>query len=704
MTSRRLGGMTLSAAENQCAITRSLVQNGPVSEERILTAGLIVDGAWPAEPAISPDGRWVTWTVSAKGDREQQVSGLWLAPAGAASAPVRLTGSGARIRLPRWSSDSSCLFYVDDEGIRRQQVTDGGPAEETVLSWRGEVSGLAPLARGLLAVVAADEPSEDDERRRAEQDDAMVWSERAVRQHWLWHRLRLLDLASGKLTVIAGLADRHVVGIAQRPDGGPLAVLSWDCPEFEPGAFTARLHIVHLDDGTVTDLGEAGLDAHSPAWWQAADGWHVAWLAAVPPAEATAVLDVRVPAGGTSQDGTGQGTPADLTRGLTACPEELVQVSGGPPVALFAEGLDTALYRLDPAAGPDPAAGRNRAGQVFRRVVRWPGRAERLSISDDGSVIAVLVSTATTPFDVQAGPPDGLTRISDTRPELRGITLGAQHRLSWLAPDELEIGGVLVLPPGKDRADGPFPLIANIHGGPYGRWADEFLGVSWWAFGQWLATAGFAVLHPNPRGSQGRGQAFAAAVAGAVGQEEWTDILAGIDALVADGTADPGRLGIVGWSHGGFMAAWAVTQTNRFRAAVMGAGVVDWAIQVGAGDFGRAEAVQGGSFGWEGPGPHRHDLLSPVSYAANVTTPVLIVHGEADSNVPVGQATYFHRALSQFGAEHELVVYPRENHEFAERAHQVDVMDRIRSWFIRWLNTEDHEGQPGLGEPPRVSA
>jgi dipeptidyl aminopeptidase/acylaminoacyl peptidase len=133
------------------------------------------------------------------------------------------------------------------------------------------------------------------------------------------------------------------------------------------------------------------------------------------------------------------------------------------------------------------------------------------------------------------------------------------------------------------------------------------------------------------------------------------------------------------------MAAWAVTQTGRFRAAVMGAGIADWAMQVGAGELGRAEAALGGSFGWEGPGPHLHDRQSPVSYAANVTTPVLILHGEDDTNVPVGQAMYFHRALTQFGAEHELVIYPRENHAFTERAHQIDVLERVRSWFTRWL-------------------
>jgi dipeptidyl aminopeptidase/acylaminoacyl peptidase len=635
-----------------------------------LTADLIAGGSQPGGPVISPDGRWAAWTAANAAKQDQPVSDLWLAPVDGSKPPARLTSGSAPARRPTWSRDSAWLLYVAGEELHRLPITKNGPAgsAEPVLRWSGDISGLVPLAGGqLLAVVAGDERTQDDERRQAEGDDAMAWSERAGRQHWLWHRLRLLNLASGELTVVPGLADRHVIDVAQRPGGGPLAVVSWDCPEREPGAYTSRLHLADVDAGTVVDLGLTGSEANSPAWWPGSDGWHVAWLAEVPPAGATAVLDVAVPA-----DGSAAGEPADLTADMTACPAELVQVASGPPLALFAEGLDTALYRLNPA------------GPTFERLTGLAGQAVGLTASDDAAVIAVLKSTAYTPSDVHAGPPGALTQVTDSRPELRGVAWGTQERLSWRAPDGLEIDGVLILPPGRGRADGPFPLVTIVHGGPYSRWADELMA-DWWSWGQWLAAAGCAVLHPNPRGSQGRGQAFAAMVAGAVGEDEWTDILAGIDDLVAAGVADPDRLGIAGWSHGGFMAAWAVTQTSRFRAAVMGAGVADWAMQVGVGEFGRAEATLSGSFGWEGPGPHRHDQHSPISYAGNVTSPVLILHGEDDSNVPVGQALYFHRALTQFGAEHELVIYPREDHGFTERAHQVDVLERVRSWFTHWL-------------------
>uniref|UniRef100_UPI0018925F4C alpha/beta hydrolase family protein n=1 Tax=Catenulispora rubra TaxID=280293 RepID=UPI0018925F4C len=172
---------------------------------------------------------------------------------------------------------------------------------------------------------------------------------------------------------------------------------------------------------------------------------------------------------------------------------------------------------------------------------------------------------------------------------------------------------------------------------------------------------------------------------GAVGGAEFTDILAGIDLLVAEGVADPERLGISGWSHGGFMAAWAVGQTERFKAAIVGAGISDWGMQAGTGECGVVDAALGGSTGWDGPGPHIHDRNSPISYASRIRTPVLILHGEEDTNVPLSQAVHFHRALRHFGVEHEFVVYPREGHGLHERVHQLDALGRIRAWCDRWL-------------------
>jgi len=168
---------------------------------------------------------------------------------------------------------------------------------------------------------------------------------------------------------------------------------------------------------------------------------------------------------------------------------------------------------------------------------------------------------------------------------------GVQERLSYEASDGLALDGLLVLPAGRSHKDGPFPLVTLVHGGPYDRHADRLM-LGWHPSGQWLATAGYAVFLPNPRGGQGHGHDFAVRVAGAVGLDEWTDICTGIDLLIADGVANPDRLGIGGWSHGGFMAAWAVGQTDRFKAAVMGAGISDWGMLAATGEVLPPRATQ----------------------------------------------------------------------------------------------------------------
>jgi dipeptidyl aminopeptidase/acylaminoacyl peptidase len=647
-----------------------------------LTAELIVDGAVPRDPVISPDGRWVVYVVAPLGQQgERRLSALWVAAADGSSAPAQLTAGTAKDSRPRWAPDSASVFFLSDRpgpgadsdsdsGQLYRIRLDGGEAL-ALTDWHGDISDARPLPDGqLVAVVATDQPTDEDKRKRTERDDAKVWDERVPPA-----RLRLLDLGTGELRVVDGLGGRNVVELAPRPDGGPLAVISWESLEIDPGVYTNELHVIEPQTGAVRDLGQLETEATSPAWWQADDGWHLTYLAMPGPNGGQAAFDLAVP-----ETGGAAGPHRNLTAGLDVCPTELAQVAGGPPLALFADGLDTAIYRLDP--------GRER----FREESALAGQAESLTASNSGPV-AVLLTTSYAPEDVHAGLPGHLIRVSDTRPELRPIRWGTQERLSYQASDGLDLDGLLILPAGKSRADGPFPLITLVHGGPYWRWTDRLL-VHPHSPGQWLATAGYAVFLPNPRGGQGHGHDFAAAITGSVGGGEWTDILAGIDRLIADGVADPDRLGITGASHGGFMTAWAIGQSDRFGAALMAAGISDWGMLVATGEFGTMDGELGGSLGWEGPGPHPHDQVSPISFASKIRTPVLIVQGEEDTNVPIGQAIYFHRALSKLGVDHEFVVYPREGHGFVERNHLLDLLRRTRAWFDRWLSDPAPDQDP----------
>ncbi|MFD7658141.1 S9 family peptidase [Actinosynnema sp. NPDC059797] len=628
-----------------------------------LTAELVVDGRAPRTPALAPNGHllcYVLAPLSRTGDHLD--TELRLVDTDGAATPRRVTADTATESQPRWSADSGTLFFLSDRAdrgtsqVHRLTLADGAVA--AVTNRRTGVIDHLPLADpDLVALLALDEPTEQELRRARDRDDAIVVGEREPRA-----RLRLLDLRTGRVTTPDMFGDRHVVELRQRPDGGPLAVLTQDCADKDHGPRTCRLHLFDTTTGAAVDLGAVGADAHSLAWWPGEDGWHLGHLALTPPVlqAGTAVFDLAV----------GSRVQRNRTADLPMCPTELHQTDTAPLV-VFADGLDTTLARLDPTG--------------LTTLSQHPGRLEDLTTTPGGTTIAALTGTRYQPANVHVGPPTGpLRKVTDTRPELDGIALGTQRPLAYRAADGLDLDGLLVLPVGRTASDGPFSLVTIVHGGPYDRYADS-LQLFWFPSAQWLATAGHAVFLPNPRGGQGHGHRFALSVAGRVGQEEWTDILTGIDLLVAEGIADPDRLGIAGGSHGGFMAAWAVGQTDRFRAALVLAGITDWGMLAATGENGQFEAALGGSTGWSGIGPHPHDAVSPISFAGRVRTPVLILHGAEDTNVPLGQAVYFHRALRHFGVEHEFVIYPREGHSIRERHHQLDLLHRTRAWFDRRL-------------------
>ncbi|MEQ0565576.1 prolyl oligopeptidase family serine peptidase [Amycolatopsis sp. NEAU-NG30] len=595
-----------------------------------LTAEAVVDWAVPRTPQVSPDGRWVVFGSATVGRHTE--STLWLAPADGSASPRQLTTDNGR--EPRWAPDSGSVFFLSGRDQVHRVGLGGGEAEQLTDRPAG-VRACVPLADPKRVVLIA-----PDEREPAGPRIRTVTADGTHDTGNHPDRLWLLDLATGTIEPLAAFGERHVVEAAARPDGGALAVLTWSVAEQDPGLFEPGLHVVDLTEGTVRELGVPALSASSLSWWRGESGWRLCYLGLTPPGlvGGFAVFD---------------GQHRNLTAGMTACPTELI--AADPPLALFAEGLDTAVRRLDPVTGK------------FAELQRFRGHLKELS--GDGTTIAVVASTAAAPPTVHIGPPEGpLTRVGAL--PLPDIQWAGQERLAYQAEDGLELDGLLLLPPGRTRADGPFPLVTVVHGGPHDRYADGF-NLGWFPSGQWLATAGFAVFLPNARGGLGHGHAFAASVAGDVGGAEFTDVLTGIDLLVADGVADPHRLGIAGWSHGGFVAAWAVTQTGRFAAALVGAGVTDWPLLAATGEHTRFEAALGG----------REN--SPITYAGRIRTPVLILHGENDTNVPLSQAELLHRALRD--REHEYVVYPRENHAIRERGHQLDVLRRTREWFSRWL-------------------
>jgi len=259
---------------------------------------------------------------------------------------------------------------------------------------------------------------------------------------------------------------------------------------------------------------------------------------------------------------------------------------------------------------------------------------------------------------------------------LRSVA-GTARAVSWSAPDGLRIEGVLCTPPGE----GPFPLVVRIHGGPVAayrsRWSMQNPVVPL------LVSRGYAVLHPNPRGSGGRGQAFARLVVGDMGGADTADYLSGVDSLADLGIIDPARVGLIGASYGGFMSSWLVTQDQRFAAAVPISPVTDWYSQAFTSNIG----------GWgnafleadpEQPGSKVH-TRSPVLRASKVRTPCLNVAGAKDRCTPPGQAREFHQALLSHGVESVLVIYPQEGHGVRSYPAMTDFLTRTICWFERHM-------------------
>src|ERR1700722_12604069 len=220
-------------------------------EPPVLTAELVVDGAVPQQPAISPDGRWVVWVTAPSGQQgERRLSALWLAAADGSSPPRQLTAGTAADSGPRWAPDSASLYFLSDRtgSVQLHRIrVDGGEAE-ALTNWRGDLYDSCPLADGRVAVVAADEPTEEDQRKRAERDDAILWSAQPGSG-----KLRWLDPATRVLHPAGGPDGRHVVEVAPRPDGGQVAVLSWASCEMDPGGSTNELHVVDPATGVVQD-------------------------------------------------------------------------------------------------------------------------------------------------------------------------------------------------------------------------------------------------------------------------------------------------------------------------------------------------------------------------------------------------------------------------------------------------------------------
>ena len=347
--------------------------------------------------------------------------------------------------------------------------------------------------------------------------------------------------------------------------------------------------------------------------------------------------------------------------------------------AAGAEMFEMPIVKLTLASGKAERAAKNRKTADYL-----------LSLTRDGSTLAYRAVEARGMGDLTLlNVATGATRtILDVNPDLKNWPLGDLKPISWKSFDGMQIWGLLLTPP-QYKPGQRLPLIVYCHGGPIG-------GVTNGIFPQFMhvpgqidpypteafASEGYAVLFPMPRGGSGYGEAGHKMIINDWGGPDYKDIMAGVDHVIAEGIADPNRLGVMGASYGGFMTNWIVTQTSRFKAASAGASIADLADLYYLTDGGDL-MIEYFKKPWENPDGYRQH--SPITHAANVTTPLLIQHGDRDPRVPLATAQKFFKALTTLGKTVEMDVYPRGGHVFYEPAQEQAVMARNLEWFKRWI-------------------
>jgi dipeptidyl aminopeptidase/acylaminoacyl peptidase len=614
---------------------------------------------------MSPDGRRVLFTVAPGGRAgEHKDQAIWVADEHGGARPF--TAGGAHDAHPRWSPDGRHILFTSDRaerGEHRLYLLDAGRGGEArpLGDLQGALAAPAWSPDSRTVAVLRREPETAEEKRRKEaRDDAVVAGADPKPQ-----RLWVVDADTGRARCLT-YGPRQVWSFAWSPDGDHLAAVTTPTPEGDTAYGPGDLWLVPAAGGLPRRIAGFPSLPDDPTFVETPDGPAIALRANAHRADPSDAV-WTVPVAG--------GEPRNVLPGYPGVVERVAPIAALPgSVALHTvEGTHGLLYRLDLADGA--------LTPLTMAAFHGRGSASRPSLSADGERLAFVWSDGTTPEEVyvaeRAGKPATVTTFGAA---FHG-RLGHGEVVRWRSDDGQEVEGLLTLPVGH-RAGQRHPLVVEIHGGPAWQWEDRAM-LSWHDWAQLLASHGYAVLLPNPRGSTGYGSAFQRRIQDDVGGGEAQDVVSGVRAMVERGVADPDRLGIGGWSWGGYLTAWITTQTAMFKAAIMGAGLVNIVSDHGTDDIPTFNT-------WLYPGQPYHHMdhyweRSPIRLASNVTTPTLILHGDADVRVHPGQGMEWYRALRTLGVPHEFVRYPREGHGIQERLHQLDLLRRVLAWYDRWL-------------------
>jgi dipeptidyl aminopeptidase/acylaminoacyl peptidase len=619
----------------------------------VLTPAQTLERRGIGELELSPDGTRVVFTVTEPVEGAARQRNVWLLDV--ASEQVRqLTFSAKSDSSPRWAPDGRSIAFLSDRdgaaqlyllpmgGGESQRLTD---RKERIEAFRWSPDG------GRIALLMAEPKPDAQQQREKDKDDARV-AEKEDRRARIW----TIELGSHALKQIT-TAPFRIGQIEFAPGGDRLMVAASAKPEED--RFNEAIFSVDLNDGRFTPLaaprGPMGAMALSP------DGTILAYGCARVDGPAPHDLCLQPVVAGAARNLTGATIDRPINQPKWIDNQTLaVSVARGFQTSVEIVGRDGSAHRVDGVSGNVSAFARTTDGTI--------------------AYVSETASAAPELWIKTANAPARAVTVFNEKWTSRPVV--AAEFVKYKSADGTEVEATLLKPsalssqPSALNAQ-PGPAVILVHGGPTGRWSDAFE-----PWGQLLAARGYAVLYPNVRGSTGYGHHFLEMNRADWGGGDFKDVMAGADWLVARGIADPNRLGIGGWSYGGYMAAWAVTQTTRFRAAVSGAPVIDM-----ASEFGTENGSAYDEWFYGTPYEKLDGFIksSPMTFVKNVKTPTLLLQGEDDTTDPIGQSQQFYRGLKRYGVDSDLVLYPREPHGLREEHHLVDRLTRILAWYDRYL-------------------
>ena len=635
---------------------------GERQSRRPITPEDIVNIRDISDSQISPDGKWVAFVVTEPADTSKpelpRNSDIWIVPSSGSAPPREYAFTPKKEFMPRWSPNGKYLAFLSNRGEdEKNQIhlmyTNGGEAEPITKVKEGVLVFKWSSDTKFIAFTSKDSLTSREKKQSKLRDD-----ERVLDEDFKYIRLYEIDLASQEVILISK-ENENINDFDYSPDCNKVCMSVSANPKLDEVFYQSKLVLIKRDGSVRKVISEKSFG-------------NVRW----------------------SPNGKQLLHFAPIGEGIASLP--CLILSNGSEKKLLAEEYHGTIWEIDwfPDSKSLLVSSQEGVQGIIGKLSTKSGKVKRLapvgrpfggnnnwSINANGEWVAFIDASATSTKDiwVMKSNGSGVKRLTNMNPEVNSLSLsfGSQESVQWRSKDGTQIEGVLIKPVNCEKGK-KYPLIVQIHGGPRWAWWNGWL-VSWHEWAQLLASNGYAVLLPNIRGSDGYGWKFVEKNLKDWGGGDFEDIMSGVDYLIKEGIADSEKIGIGGWSYGGFMTSWVVSQTGRFKAAIMGAGLSNLTSMYGTTDIPSFMKIYFGVHPFSGK--EVYEMRSAITFIKNVQTPTLILHGEEDDRVPISQAYEFYKGLQDMGVETKFVIYPREPHGIKEHAHQLDLIRRVLDWY-----------------------